>query len=223
MRRQTEAGFTVIEILTVIGIMAVMGAILFPVLMSGRENARMTACASNLHQVAIALRLYANDNDNEYPPNDVDIRDMLAQGQQSAWSALLPYTHDRNVFHCPDERSRFDKIIGYQYRVGLHEKITDPFVRPAPPGSGTVVAWCEQHTLRSGDSGWAIENGTEVGPIIVVREDGSTATIPSGQIESWAYQQGQWHQMSNDGLPCPQDAYCDLRFPGEQWPPENVP
>lgn len=56
-------GFTIVELLVVIVVIAILAAMLLPVLNKARMRARATACVSNLKQSASALALYANDND----------------------------------------------------------------------------------------------------------------------------------------------------------------
>ena len=64
MRPIARSGFTLIELLVVIAVIAVLAALLFPVIAQAREKARATACLSNLKQVALAASLYTEDYDD---------------------------------------------------------------------------------------------------------------------------------------------------------------
>jgi prepilin-type N-terminal cleavage/methylation domain-containing protein len=83
-------GFTMVELLTVIGIIAILAAILFPVFARARENARRASCATNLFNIGLSLRLYAADHDGAYPPVNDDLKPLLGK-----------YTIDKRVFICP--------------------------------------------------------------------------------------------------------------------------
>ena len=72
MRHETEprrhGAFTLVELLCVVAIIALLTAILLPVFAQARESARQTACASNMRQIGLAMRLYLTDADEVWFP-----------------------------------------------------------------------------------------------------------------------------------------------------------
>jgi prepilin-type N-terminal cleavage/methylation domain-containing protein len=64
--RAARKGFTLVELLIVIGIIAVLIAILMPALSAAKESARRVQCANNLKQIGAAVTMFATDN-NRYP------------------------------------------------------------------------------------------------------------------------------------------------------------
>ena len=63
----TRRGFTLVELLVVIGVIAVLLGLLFPALGRAREAARTTVCLSNLRQITQAAVMYTSDHENTWP------------------------------------------------------------------------------------------------------------------------------------------------------------
>src|SRR5689334_23337821 len=67
--RLNRGGFSLVELLVVVGIIGILIALLLPTLHGARRAAQATQCASNLRQVMIAFTNYASDNRGAFPPN----------------------------------------------------------------------------------------------------------------------------------------------------------
>ena len=65
--RAPRRGFNLIELLLVIAIIATLAALLMPGLARARERGRMTACLSNMRQIASAMVMYMQENSDELP------------------------------------------------------------------------------------------------------------------------------------------------------------
>ncbi|MHB8997362.1 MAG: DUF1559 family PulG-like putative transporter [Armatimonadota bacterium] len=91
-------GFTLIELLVVIAIIAILAAILFPVFAKAREKARQASCTSNLKQIALALRMYAQDYDETNLPRRPS---ATAPTSQFWYGVIQPYVKNTQVNQCP--------------------------------------------------------------------------------------------------------------------------
>lgn len=103
MHRLTDrrAGFTLIELLVVIAIIAILVAILMPVIGSAQEKGRQARCSSNLIQIATALRAYKTDY-GRYPFRPY--YDEAAGVYIGGVSALYPdYITNKAVLICPND------------------------------------------------------------------------------------------------------------------------
>ncbi|HKS37937.1 MAG TPA: DUF1559 domain-containing protein [Verrucomicrobiae bacterium] len=113
-------GFTLVELLVVIGVIAILAALLLPALAKAKASARSAACKSNLRQMGLALNMYVDDWE-KYPgrmPDSAVHRfsgsEMIAevQGGHHLCLQLAPYlstprlplglaTRHQFVWHCP--------------------------------------------------------------------------------------------------------------------------
>lgn len=110
MRRR---GFTLIELLIVIAIIAILAALLFPIMMRAKESARMAICTNNLRQIGLAISGYAESWNGTCPTvgniwmiNNPSYRNDI-RGRTILPKVLRPYVRNVGVFQCPtkpDER-----------------------------------------------------------------------------------------------------------------------
>jgi prepilin-type N-terminal cleavage/methylation domain-containing protein len=107
--------FTLVELLVVIGIIAVLMGLLLPSLQRAREAANVTNCLSNLRQIGYGVEMYANLNKGQMP---LVLERYLTQGTRTwlehggrgrTWAGLLRDVAKVpvQVFRCPSERREF--------------------------------------------------------------------------------------------------------------------
>lgn len=102
-RWHNSRGFTLIEMLVVIGIIAVLVAIIFPVFTTAREKARQARCRTNLSQLVTQLKQFRRDH-GFYPPSPW--YDAAAGKYKGGFSDLYPdYIQDKNLLICPDDKA----------------------------------------------------------------------------------------------------------------------
>lgn len=135
-RDPRAAGFTLVELLVVIGIIAVLVGILLPALGRARQVAQRAACLSNLRQLYTASLLYANASRGYWPPAHVDFvtrnrhrwhgtRPSSAVPFDFDGSPLKPYLQTPSIKTCPtfdmpDATAGFERGCGaYGYNAGF--------------------------------------------------------------------------------------------------------
>ncbi len=124
-----HAGFTLVELLITIAIIALLMAILLPSLRRARWQAQKAVCQSNLHQISVAWHMYLQDNDDAfYQEPNANWNYGGRQGIAAAYrqdKPLNPYftlplkTDDAAAFRCPsDQGSKYIATPSYYLHYG---------------------------------------------------------------------------------------------------------
>src|SRR5436309_7806387 len=134
-RLRRRHGFTLIERLVVIAIIAILAAILFPVFAQAREKARQASCMSNMRQFSTAGMMYTQDYDEKYVP---PYKYEGTQGDISVlywWDDLLqPYIKNRQLPLCPSWKGTTTSAA--KVNLTLSGKL-----KPYSYGINTVEMW----------------------------------------------------------------------------------
>jgi len=145
--RAARRGFTLIEILVVIAIVAVLAAMLFPTLAKARASAQRVSCLSNMRQIGMAIQMYTMGHAERMPGPGPSGREWPL--------SLQPYIGSTQIFSC----------------------ITDPHEgEPSIAGMGTAKLSYGWNSLDVGDGryGFRKPDGT---PLALSRVDQPSETI----------------------------------------------
>ena len=177
------AGFTLVELLVVIAVIAVLAAILFPAFATARSSARRTACISNMRQMGLALGMYRQDYE-ELPPH---------------LSVLFPaYVSDARLLVCPNDpkRAQFEGNVRLEGTLYLPSGVSYDYVpqwtvaqqlgwwKPEGPPFGpgkwddmTPVMGCQWHWAKSFNPDWATNAASAKGWQLMLMMAGSVRKI----------------------------------------------
>jgi len=128
-------GFTLLELLVVIAIIAILSALLLPVLSKSKQKAWQSVCSNNTHQLQLGWLMYANEHSDNLPPNAVGLdhgqtldnpgwvagdmwfnsdgydvtestnTDFLVGPEYAPFGSIGIYVKNAAVYHCPADRS----------------------------------------------------------------------------------------------------------------------
>lgn len=110
---KSKVGFSLVELLVVLGVLAILAALLFPVFGRVREKGTQTQCQSNLKQLSLGVQQYIQDNDSTNP-SFINWREALAG-----------YVKSPSVFTCPRLRPPYKSPDGniisgeYNFYIGF--------------------------------------------------------------------------------------------------------
>ncbi|HEY0075685.1 MAG TPA: DUF1559 domain-containing protein [Abditibacteriaceae bacterium] len=159
--------FTLVELLVVVGVLAIVAAILFPIFARSREVHRPNGCQNNLKQIALGFKQYLNDNNERYPLVVVTPGSSTGESPYGWADALQPYIHNTQVYQCPSdtyEGNDDPTQIGYtDYWYNAN------FVRRFATKKGTII--------------WTGANESMLGSVaqtILAGEGGNTDGKPTG-------------------------------------------
>ena len=171
MKRKTHGwnpGFTLIELLVVIAVITVLAAMLLPAFARAKDRARQASCFCNLRQVAVAARLYMDDNGGglfhhhegwvlddgsqvqTLPP---DLSGVIGGGMgnsqaEKPWIIfLLPYLQSRQVGFCPSDRSPRSTRLARDLNA-YNGGITSTSQQP-PPDSELALALAQHLSVEN--------------------------------------------------------------------------
>ena len=115
-----RSAFTLIEIMTVIAIITILAALIFPVFSRAQEASRKIVCVSNQQQWGHAYSMYVADYDEAYSKGGGQV---IGEG----WAgSMWPYVKNLAIARCPDDQTlpmTHDGVTAYPLSYALNESI----------------------------------------------------------------------------------------------------
>ena len=165
---RSKRGFSLIELLVAIGIIAILLAILLPVLSSARREGRRAACLANLQQWSASFQVYLNDNRGRQPPRG-DVHNISpTNGSPLMWFEMFGGIGDvRRRLFCPEATDDSNGIPASSFNAWGPDAFWDAGGKVRGPYYGSY-----------GFNAWLYEDPTSAtaGPIHLPSKD--SANIP---------------------------------------------
>lgn len=155
--------FTLIELLVVIAIIAILAALLFPVLVGAKERARRVSCKNSQRQFLLAIHMYGDDNEQFVPSGAANPPfgardDHLPIISNATSNSIVQYLRSDRMVHCPSFGDFFRnsggvqlEALGYGYVIGYnyHGGHTNT---PWPTVLGSTATWISPRRLTDSSS-----------------------------------------------------------------------
>lgn len=129
-RRGIPSGFTLLELLLVIAVLAILAALLLTAVSQTKRKAGQIKCVNNLRQLAIAVSLYASDNNDATLPLYAPAQSPEGPDDYDYWSeVLVAQVSDLSdeLFLCPND------TVSTNYSYGLNEDGFPSLIDTDPP------------------------------------------------------------------------------------------
>jgi prepilin-type N-terminal cleavage/methylation domain-containing protein/prepilin-type processing-associated H-X9-DG protein len=120
-RRRTENGFTLVELLVVIGIIAVLISILLPALAAARKQAKNTQCLNNLRQIGLCMSSYASQQGGKLPGTNIPTTAVLGTWPWDVQFDIIDRLMAeggpdlQHQFYCPFQAEVEDQLLKWNF------------------------------------------------------------------------------------------------------------
>lgn len=188
----SRRGLSLVELLVVVAVISILAGILMPVLAQARRAAQKSACAANVRQLGLALRMYVDDHDGSYPMG------AYLEGTSSSLSAwnvswhneLMGYLNDPRLLSCPLAPARSDYRTSYgcnlwvsRWKSAVREVEVTDSARTVYAAEKEHSDWPAHPPSMKGARFYQPLMPRHNGALTVLYCDGHVRSLPLGQVE----------------------------------------
>lgn len=222
MKKSNENGFTVVEILCVIGIMAGLLGLIFPVFAKARIRAKSASCMANVRSVGLSSLIYCGDNDDRFPFGTDDwsktfsflhgTDSSLVQSLPLYTELLRPYVKGQQVFKSPLDIGMSVTDFGgmrYERKPSLYDAVGSSYLYFVPAGlklSGSSEYLSNLPIFMSAAGHWqcgcrAMVYGETTPENDPTKNTGYRYSVSFGDGHAKTLSYEQWNQISQSKAP----------------------
>jgi prepilin-type N-terminal cleavage/methylation domain-containing protein/prepilin-type processing-associated H-X9-DG protein len=213
-KERNGLGFTLIELLVVIAIIAILAALLLPVLSRAKDAGREAGCLSNIRQLQVAWAMYIDDHNGNLPYNQsVGAGQLIASSTSNSWvvgnaqasadpiyiqmGSIYQYTPNIGVYRCPAD---FSTVYGTAkprtrsysmeaYLNGIRDDIITTYI-DLQPSYAKVFVFLDEHEQSIDDGYYLIYRDPDTTWMNLAanrHNQGANLTFADGHSERWKW------------------------------------
>ncbi|HEY3932586.1 MAG TPA: prepilin-type N-terminal cleavage/methylation domain-containing protein [Verrucomicrobiae bacterium] len=194
LSNQTNRALTLVEVLVVIAVLAVLGAIILPILARPQIHSHLN-CVNNLKEICLAYRVWAGDNGDKYPM-EISITNGGAMELAAIGDAVVTFQIMSNelstpkILICPEDK---DHVLATNFDTGFTSKNISYFV-------GIDADQSKPQLLLSGDDNFIVDGGVVKSGLVQIPTNSNVAWTSERHV---SYKEHFWtptHGIGNIGF-----------------------